>query len=127
MKLKKAALAIPGSWQMEFFRRDDFLALSGGLADREFGHWLNVVGPGEQFASPVAYLSTVQGDLDDLCARLVQMQLPAAEAAPASIPEMSIRSSISDRRWRLLRWIVRASSRWRAVSGSSRPAARRSA
>jgi alpha-galactosidase len=28
----------PGSWQMEMYRRDDFLSISGGLADREFGH-----------------------------------------------------------------------------------------
>ncbi len=78
-----AQLAIPGAWQMEFFRRDDFLSLSGGLVDREFGHWLKTLAPGEQFASPVATVSTVQGDLDDLCTRLVAMQLPAAEAAPA--------------------------------------------
>jgi alpha-galactosidase len=78
-----AQLAQPGSWQMEFYWRDDFLCLSGGLADREFGHWLKTVAPGEQIASPFAYLSTVQGDLDDLCARLVNMQLPAAEAVPA--------------------------------------------
>ncbi len=79
-----AHLAIPGSWQMEFFRRDDFLALSGGIPDREFGHWMKTVAPGDTFSSPVAYVSTVAGDLDDLCARLVSMQLPAAEAAPES-------------------------------------------
>lgn len=77
-----AQLAIPGSWQMEFYRRDDFLCLSGGLADREFGHWMKTVAPGEQFASPEAWITAVQGDLDDLCDRLVRMQLPAAEAAP---------------------------------------------
>ena len=41
-----AQLAIPGSWQMEFYRRDDFLCLSGGLADREFGHWMKTIAPG---------------------------------------------------------------------------------
>lgn len=85
-----AQLAIPGSWQMEFYRRDDFLCLSGGLADREFGHWTKTIAPGEQFATPVAYLSTVRGDLDDLCARLVKMQLPAAEAAPASESDLPV-------------------------------------
>lgn len=78
-----AQLTIPGSWQMEFYRKDDFLCLSGGLADREYGHWVKTVAPGGSFASPAALISTVQGDLDDLCARLVEMQLPAAEAAPA--------------------------------------------
>jgi alpha-galactosidase len=85
-----AQLAIPGSWQMEFFRRDDFLCFSGGLADRELGHWMKTVAPGEQFATPLAYVSTVQGDLDDLCARLVNMQLPAAEAAPASESDLPV-------------------------------------
>jgi alpha-galactosidase len=85
-----AVLAIPGSWQMEYFRRDDFLSLSGGLADREFGHWMKVVAPGEQFTSPPSYVSTVQGDLDDLCARLVDMQLPAAELAPASERDLPV-------------------------------------
>ncbi|HEX9017794.1 MAG TPA: alpha-galactosidase, partial [Anaerolineaceae bacterium] len=85
-----AHLAIPASWQMEFFRRDDFLSLSGGLADREFGHWMKAIAPGAKFASPVAYVSTVQGDIDDLCARLVAMQLPAAEAAPASEHDLPV-------------------------------------
>ena len=85
-----AQLAAPASWQMEFFRNDDFLSLSGGLADREFGHWMKTIAPGEQFASPPAYVTTVQGDLDDLCARLVDMQLPAAEAAPASESELPV-------------------------------------
>ena len=31
-----AQLAIECSWQMEFYRRDDGMAFSGGLADREF-------------------------------------------------------------------------------------------
>ena len=85
-----AQLAAPGSWQMEFFRRDDFLSLSGGLADRELGHWMKTVAPGERFQSPVAYVSSVQGDLDDLCSRLVSMQLPAAEAAPASERDLPV-------------------------------------
>jgi alpha-galactosidase len=36
-----AQLAWAGSWQMEIFRQHDDVALSGGLADREFGHWTN--------------------------------------------------------------------------------------
>jgi len=30
-----AQIAWPGSWEMEAYRRDDFVQLSGGLADRE--------------------------------------------------------------------------------------------
>ncbi len=85
-----AHLAIPASWQMEFFRRDDFLSLSGGLADREFGHWMKTIAPEAKFTSPLAYVSVVQGDLDDLCARLVTMQLPAAESAPESEKDLPV-------------------------------------
>jgi alpha-galactosidase len=79
-----AQLAWAGSWQMEAYRRDDELSLSGGLADREFGHWLKNIAPGETLASPPAYISTVKGDLDDLCQRLTAMQGRAQEQSPAS-------------------------------------------
>ena len=69
-----AALAIPGSWQLEIGRRDDKITLSGGVADREFGHWMKTVAPGESWVSPTAILATVQGDVNDVCARLVQFQ-----------------------------------------------------
>ena len=35
------SLGIPASWQMEIYRMDENLAISGGLADRDFGHWKN--------------------------------------------------------------------------------------
>ncbi len=79
-----AQLVWAGSWQMEAYRRDDQLNISGGLADREFGHWMKNVAPGESFISPLAYVSTVKGDLDDLCQRLTAMQIAAAEQAPGS-------------------------------------------
>ena len=79
-----AQLVWAGSWQMEAYRRDDQLTLSGGLADREFGHWTKNVAPDESFSSPLAYVSTVKGDLDDLCQRLTAMQVAAVEQAPAS-------------------------------------------
>ncbi|HLO28278.1 MAG TPA: glycoside hydrolase family 36 protein [Anaerolineales bacterium] len=79
-----AQLGWAGSWQMEAYRRDDQLSISGGLADREFGHWTKNVAPNESFSSPLAYVSTVKGDLDDLCQRLTAMQIAAVEQAPAS-------------------------------------------
>ena len=79
-----AQLVWAGSWQMEAYRCDDQLCLSGGLADREFGHWTKNVAPDESFSSPLAYVSTVKGDLDDLCQRLTAMQVPAVEQAPTS-------------------------------------------
>ena len=69
-----AQLACPSSWQMELYRRDDGLCLSGGLADFDFGHWCKTVRPGERFAAPTAFLSVCHGDLDLLCSRLVSLQ-----------------------------------------------------
>lgn len=66
-----ARLDTPGSWQMEVYRRDDGLALSGGLADREFGHWSKTLRPGESFAGPRAFLTCVAGGLDEACDALL--------------------------------------------------------
>jgi alpha-galactosidase len=79
-----ATLAWAGSWQMELYRRDDQLSLSGGLADRELGHWYKTLASGEAFTSPLAYVTTVKGDFDDLCQCLTAMQSKAAEQVPNS-------------------------------------------
>jgi alpha-galactosidase len=79
-----AALAWSGSWQMELYRRDDQLSLSGGLADRELGHWHKDLAPGDTFTSPVAYVTTIKGDFDDLCQRLTAMQSRAVDQGPDS-------------------------------------------
>lgn len=82
-----AQLAHPGSWQMEVYRRDDLGAMSGGIADREIGHWTKVIPAGGRFTSPVATLACVAGGLDDLGAALTAAQelplgnLPKSEAA----------------------------------------------
>ena len=78
-----AQLAHPGSWQMEVYRRDDLGAISGGLADREFGHWMKTLAAGVSFTSPVATLGCVAGDLDDLCSALTAAQ----ELSLATLPE----------------------------------------
>jgi alpha-galactosidase len=65
-----AQLAWAGSWQIEIYRKDDQLAISGGLADREFGHWSKTVGPGESITTPPAILACVRGSLAELCDRL---------------------------------------------------------
>ena len=79
-----AHLAHPGSWQMEVYRRGETVALSGGLADREFGHWWKTLAPGERLQTPAAAVACVRGDLDTLCDALVLAQEPAAVAQPAS-------------------------------------------
>lgn len=49
------------SWQMEVYRRGDDAALSGGLTDYDFGHWMKTVAPGESFVTPTAILSVCRG------------------------------------------------------------------
>lgn len=67
-------MGCPSSWQMEATRADDGVCLSGGLADREFGHWVKTVKRGETFAAPEAVLSVCEGGIDDISARLVSAQ-----------------------------------------------------
>ena len=52
------------SWQMEIYRRDNGLSISGGIADREFGHWMHTINPGESFTAPSAIATVVQGGVD---------------------------------------------------------------
>ncbi len=77
-----AQLAWAGSWQMEIFRQHDDVCLSGGLADRELGHWMKTLQPGESLTSPIATLACVHGDLDALCDRLTAMQDAAVNLQP---------------------------------------------
>ena len=85
-----AQLAWPGSWQMEVYRRDDFLHLSGGLADRELGHWCKELAPGALFVTPQAAVASVKGDIDDLCRRLVAMQKDEFPNPPPSEAHLPI-------------------------------------
>jgi len=65
-----ARLEAPGSWQMEVYRKDDFFHLSGGLADREFGHWTKTIPPDSSFHSGKAWISVVSGGIDNITAVL---------------------------------------------------------
>lgn len=85
-----AQLAWAGSWQMEIARQHDDVILAGGLADREFGHWMKTVQPGETLAAPPATLACVQGDLDALCDRLTEFQQRAADQQPAVEADLPI-------------------------------------
>lgn len=77
-------LAVTGSWQLEAYRRDNALCISGGLADREFGHWLKTLKPKEKFATPVSYLTVYEGGLDQASQRLTQFH----ERLLDNIPEI---------------------------------------
>lgn len=54
--------------------QDDALAFTGGLADRDFGHWMKRLAPGERFQTPEAILTVASGTLDDLGNRLADVQ-----------------------------------------------------
>jgi alpha-galactosidase len=79
-----------GSWQIELFRQGDALALSGGLADREFGHWLKQLAPGATFQGPECRVTAVAGGFDEACDRLTARMLPALAASPAVEADLPI-------------------------------------
>jgi alpha-galactosidase len=85
-----ANVAWAGSWQMEIFRQHDDVCLSGGLADREFGHWMKTIAPGETLTTPAATIACVRGGLDELCDRLTAPQCRAADAQPSVEHELPI-------------------------------------
>jgi alpha-galactosidase len=64
----------PASWQMEVYNRDDRISFSGGIADREFGHWVKNLAPGEVFITPKAILSTCMGTVNEISHRLTSAQ-----------------------------------------------------
>lgn len=76
-KYTAVQLYTASSWQMELFCQfKDTYALSGGIADRNFGHWTKKLLPGETFEAPKAVIA--EGDsLYDVCDKLVKAQKPA--------------------------------------------------
>lgn len=77
-------LDIASSWQLEAYRKDNALIISGGIADREKGHWIKTVKKDESFTTPKAVLSTIKGNIDLLCQRITEnirkdLKLPANE------------------------------------------------
>lgn len=77
-----AALAVESSWQMEAYRRDGALMMSGGLADREFGHWTKKIAPGESFTTVYAILTACHGGVDHVSQRLTQYVEKFVNAGP---------------------------------------------
>jgi alpha-galactosidase len=82
-----AQIAWHGSWQFELYRLGDSLALSGGLADFEHGHWSRRLAPGDVLLSPPALITCASGNVDDTCQQLTAghdllrtAPLPAPEA-----------------------------------------------
>ncbi|MBP2658174.1 MAG: hypothetical protein H6Q69_1206 [Firmicutes bacterium] len=67
-------LGIASSWQIEVYRKENDLCLSGGLADRDFGHWLKVVPSSGYFTTPTAYMTVCTGQLEQVTQRLAAYQ-----------------------------------------------------
>ena len=84
-----AQLAHPGSWQLEVYRRADQVAISGGLADREFGHWTKALAPGENFTAPEALLTVACGGVNAASDRITRY-LGAAVARQTPKSEMAL-------------------------------------
>ena len=78
-----AMMEAPSSWQMEVYAEKETCALSGGLADYEFGHWRKNIAPGESFATHKAFL-TVQRSVLACCNAFVaeqeqRLEVPSSE------------------------------------------------
>ena len=70
------SLYIASSWQMEIIvRHDDTLTITGGIADRDFGHFTKTILPGEQFETPMAKMATGHSLLE-VCDMLIKAQNP---------------------------------------------------
>lgn len=75
-------LAVSASWQLEAYRKDDALNISGGIADREKGHWMKRLEPREHFETPKALVSVVCGDVDALSQRITRSMEASLLIAP---------------------------------------------
>ena len=85
-----AMLEAPYSWQLEVYQERETCALSGGLADYEFGRWCKTIPAGGQFATHRAYLCVkCTENIDDVCNDFVHYQ-DARLSVPASEEEMPV-------------------------------------
>lgn len=73
------------SWQMELFRNREPVALAGGLADYDYGHWYKEVLPGEIFESPKAVVA-VGKSLYEVCDKLIKAQKPDIASCDEELP-----------------------------------------
>ena len=70
-----ATLDAPGSWQMEVYEEKETCALSGGLADYEFGHWRKVIPAGGSFTTHAARFTVKRsGGVNAVCNAFVHEQ-----------------------------------------------------
>ena len=71
-----AQLYLASSWQMELLCwGNGAIMLTGGIADRDFGHWMKKIAPGESFTTPKAVVAKGHSLLE-VCNKLVSAQNP---------------------------------------------------
>ena len=86
-----AQIAHPASWQIELYRKDEGLSMSGGLADRDFGHWLKTIPARESFRTPEAIVSTAHTDsIDVFTCRLTEAAKEGMEHTPDSEKDLPV-------------------------------------
>lgn len=86
-----AQIAHNASWQMEIYRKNDGISMSGGLADRELGHWMKVVKAGESFETPQAIVTVAHTDsFAVFTERLTRSALESLECVPESEKDLPI-------------------------------------
>lgn len=83
-------IACPSSWQIEVSRRDNALCISGGIADREFGHWLKKIEPGETFMTPKAILSVSEGGVDQVSQKMTDLHSRIFSTQPSVEADLPI-------------------------------------
>ena len=85
-----AQLYLASSWQMEIDTMSNGIAISGGIADFEYGHWFKNVKVGEEFTTPKAVLAVAKGSIDDISNKLVGVQARNIDAMPKIDQDMPI-------------------------------------
>lgn len=75
-------LCHPASWQMEVYNIDERISLSGGIADREFGHWMKRLERDEVFETPKAIVTVAKEDVDGISHRLTSAQRSNLKRVP---------------------------------------------
>ena len=69
-------MGMASSWQIEIScRGSQNFDVMGGIADRDLGHWMKKVAPGERFTTPDALIAK-GSSLPDVCDKLVNAQHP---------------------------------------------------
>jgi len=80
-----AQIYCASSWQMEVLRVKEPYAVTGGLADFDYGHWCKTIHPGEKFQSPKAVVAKAKS-LNDVCHKLVNAQNPDISDIDKDLP-----------------------------------------